>query len=305
MLRIEQDILAIEPECYRRWAAEVRAQAQDPAFIEKAHAAEAVARLAPGKRSVGDIVVIGLSGFITQKPSLFTMLFGGTSTEELTATIRAAMLEPSVGAVVLNVDSPGGTVSGVQEAAAAIRAMRGAKPFVAVANPLMASAAFWIGAQADEVVASPSSITGSIGAMVVYVDESKALEMAGLSVEEITHGRRKGERSGLKPLTAEARAAIQAQVDYYGTAFENDLAKGRRVPVSTIRANYGEGAVFTAKDALAAGIVDRIATLDEVLGQLAGGKPTSVRTTAAAECDPVEIAAYATLAGLPADKGVK
>lgn len=311
MLRIDRDlVLAIEPECYRRWIAEIGVHASDGALLEKAHAPEAAARLAPTKRAVGNIAVINISGFITQKPSLFTMLFGGMSTEELVATVRAAMAEPSVGAVVLNVDSPGGAVSGVPEAAAALRGMRGMKPFVAVANPFMASAAYWLACQADEVVGSPSSIAGSIGAMVTYVDESKAIAQAGLSVEEITHGRRKAEATGTKPLTDEARAAIQARVDYFGTLFETDVAKGRRVSVATVRARYGEGAVFTTKDALAAGLLDRVASLDEVLGGLASGqKPAGARAAApepgpsdAVDSDPVEIAALATLAGLPRER---
>lgn len=305
-LRIDRDlVLAIEPECYRRWVAEIGAHATDAGLLEKAHGPEAAARLAPAKKSVGNIAVVSLSGFVTQKPSLFTMLFGGTSTEELVATVRAAIAEPSVGGVVLNVDSPGGSVFGVAEAAAALRGMRGTKPFVAVANPLMGSAAYWLGCQADRVAGIPTSIVGSIGAMVTYVDESKALEQAGLSVEEITHGRRKAEATGLKPLTDEARAGMQARVDYYGTLFEADVAKGRRVSVATVRAKYGEGAVFTAKDALAAGLVDQVATLEEVLGELASGQRPAPRAEAepeiVAECDHVEIAAAAYLAGVVAD----
>jgi len=297
MLRGEQDLmLAIESECYHRWLAKLSHHASDASLQERVHTPDAAIKLAPGKKSVGDIAVIRLSGFITQKPSLFTMLFGGTSAEMLAAEVRAAMAEPSIGAVILDVDSPGGSVFGVPEAAAVIRAARGAKPFIAVSNPFMASAAYYLASQADEIVAIPSSITGSIGVMAVYVDESQMLARMGVSVEEITYGRRKAEESGVHPLSDEARAAIQARVDYFGAMFVADVSKGRRLSVARVKADFGEGGVFNAREAQAVGMVDRIGTLDEVIGQLASGQRPAVR--ALAESDPVEMAARAALAGV-------
>jgi len=284
-------ILAIEPECYRDWVA--RAIGYDADVVARAQS-QPLTALAPGRKSVGDIAVIRLGGFITQKPSLMTMLFGGTSTEALVGEVRSAMAEPSIGAVILAVDSPGGGVFGVPEAAEALRGLRGGKPFIAVSDPLNASAAYYLSSQADEVVATPSSLTGSIGVMSIYADESKALEKAGISVEAITFGRRKAEASGLKPLTEEARAGIQDRVDYYGGLFVSDVAKARKVSPSNVRSRFGEGSVFTAGQALSSGMVDRIATMEEVIGGLATGRKTQMRM----EGDPVEIAARAVLAGL-------
>jgi capsid assembly protease len=294
-----EEILAIEPEAYRRWAAEVQGHPWDVGKLCEARSPEAALKLAPARKSVGDIAVVNVSGFITQKPSIFTLLFGGTATEDLVATVRAAMAEPSIGAVVLSVDSPGGVVFGVPEAAAALRGLRGPKPFIAVSNPFAASAAYYLAAQADDVVALPSSMTGSIGVIVVHVDESKALEREGLVVTEITHGKRKAEGSSLKPLSDDARESIQRRVDYYGALFEADVAKGRGVSPATVRAKYGEGAVFTAGDALAAGLVDRVATMDEVLGRLATGGRAGARM----EADPAELGALAALAGVKLEEG--
>lgn len=309
MLRVEQDlVLAIEPECYRRWTAEAVMHSADTALLEELRSPEAAARLTPTRKSVGDIAVVNLSGFITQKPSMMSMLFGGTSTEGLVSMMQAAMDEPSIGAVVLNVDSPGGIVFGVPEAAAAIRAMRGKKPIVAIANPLAASAGYYLASQADEVVMTPSAMVGSIGVKVVHVDESKALEAAGLAVTEITYGRRKVEESSAGPLTEEARASIQSRVDYYGKLFESDVAAGRRTSVAKVRANYGEGAMFTADTAKASGLVDRVATLDELVGKLAGGWRPGPRAEASLDAtdevvslptmDEVELGALEALAGI-------
>jgi len=280
------EILAIEPETYRRWVELIALhEATDP------NAPEAAAKLVPGRKSVGDIAVIRLGGFITQKPNLFSILFGGTSAEGLAREVTAAMREPSIGAVVLDVDSPGGSVFGVPEAANAIRATRGAKPLVAVANPLMASAAYHLASQADEVVAAPSSFVGSIGVIAVHVDESGLIEQMGLKVTELTYGRRKGEESSLRPLSDEARAGIQGRIDYFGRLFEADVAKGRRTSVEAVRSRFGEGSMFVATSAKEAGLVDRLGTMDEVLSELARGKrPQSMRAY-----DPGALRAHAIL----------
>ena len=299
-MRVDRNlILAVERGCYRRWREILDVHAADQALLAKVHAPEAAAALAPGRKVVGDIAVIRLSGFITQKPSLFTVLFGGTSAELFAATVQAAMAEPSVGAVVLDVDSPGGEVFGIPEAAAVIRVARGSKPLIAVSDPFMASAAYWLASQADEIVALPSSMTGSVGVYVAHVSEQKALEKFGLDVTELTYGRRKAEQSSAHALSDEATAAIEKDLAYIGRMFERDVAKGRGTTAANVHANYGEGAVFMAPDAKAAGMIDRIGILDDVIGELASGRRTVAARALAAECDPVEMAARAALAGLP------
>jgi signal peptide peptidase SppA len=298
MLRVDRDlVLAVDRGCYRRWRETLEAHAGDVSLLSKVHSPEAVVALTPGKKSVGDIAVIRLSGFITQKPSLFTILFGGTSAEMFAATVYAAMTDPAVGAVVLDVDSPGGEVFGIPEAAAVIRAARGSKPFIAISNPFMASAAYWLGSQADEIVALPSSLTGSIGVYAAHVSEEKALEKVGLEVTELTYGRRKAEQSSAHALSDEARAAIEKDLKYYGLLFERDVAKGRGTNPANVHSSFGEGACFTANDAKASGMVDRIGTLDQVIGELASGRRPAPRALAAA-ADPVETAARAALAGV-------
>ena len=304
MLRAERDlVLAIEPECYQRWLDDARLHVGDAALLEQLRSPEAAARLQPTRKVQGDIAVINLTGFITQKPSLLSMLFGGTSAQWFAETVQAAMADPAVGAVVLNIDSPGGSVFGLPEAAAVIRTSRGAKPLKAIANPFAASGGYYLAAQADEVIMLPSGVVGSIGVKVAHVDESEALKKAGLSVTEITYGRRKVEESSARPLTDEARESIQARVDYYGKLFEEDVAKGRRVSVAEVRAKYGEGAMFTADGAKTAGLVDRIATLEQVLAELtSGGRGAGVPKMETepdpAQADPVEMAARAALAGV-------
>jgi len=264
------DVLAMDERTYRLWAE----QTKGAVFT---WTAEAAARLIPAKRSVGSVAVIPLSGFLTQKPSLFSMLFGGSSVREFAREVVTALADPSVGAVVMDVDSPGGEVFGVPEAALAIRSARGTKPLMAVANPIAASAAYWLAAQADEMAVTPSGLAGSIGVFATHVDESKALEQAGLAVTFISYGRRKTEGASTAPLSEDALATIQARVDAFGRMFEADVAKGRRVSAGKVAKDFGEGAVMTAEESVKAGLADRVATLDEVVAKVANGyRPAGV-----------------------------
>lgn len=291
-------ILAMVPEVLAEWSAiAARASAE---LAAAAQSPEAQAKLVPGRKSVGDVAVLRIGGFIAQKPSLFSMLFGGTSTEALVRELSAVMNDGSIGAVVLDVDSPGGEVFGLEEAAGAIRAMRGTKPLFAVANPLAASAAYYLASQASDVAVTPSGLVGSIGVIAHHVDESSRIERAGLRVTQVTYGRRKGEESSVGPLSDEARASIQARVDTYGRKFEADVAKGRRVSVDKVRSQFGEGALMTADDAKGVGLVDRVATLDEVIYAAARGLKPAAQAVRA--FDPGALAARAILAGVKLEK---
>jgi signal peptide peptidase SppA len=197
----------------------------------------------------------------------------GTSTEILASYIAAAVTDPSVQSIVLDVNSPGGGVYGVAELADFIRSQRGKKPIVAVANALAASAAYWIASAASEVVVTPSGQVGSIGVFSLHEDVSQQLAEEGVNVTLIRAGRYKAEDAPFGPLTDEARAAMQGQVDSYYAMFVRDVAKGRGVAVDVVRDGFGEGRVVNAKDALAAGMVDRVATMGDVLGGLMTKSP--------------------------------
>jgi HK97 family phage major capsid protein len=250
-----------------------------PADVVAAYKEAAAQRRAETPAGGSSVAVIPVYGTISQRPDL--MSSGGTSTQELGAQFDAAMSNPSVGAIVFDVDSPGGSVSGVPELAAKIRNARGqGKQIIAVANSLAASAAYWIASAADEFVASPSADVGSIGVYAAHVDASAMLESEGLKYTLISAGKYKVEGSPYEPLSDEARAAMQASVDEFYAMFTSDVAKNRGVSVKDVRNGYGEGRVLTAKSALAAGMIDRIDTLDGVLNDLTKGAKSTTRRAA-------------------------
>lgn len=222
-----------------------------------------------GAARVGSVSIVPVYGVIENHSDWMSELFGCTTVEGLRQALAAEINDPAVKAIVLEIDSPGGTVAGITELCAEIRAVRGgAKPIVAVANTCAASAAYWLASQADEVVASPSANVGSVGVYAVHEDDSAMLEMIGVKITLISAGPYKTEGNEFEPLTDAARTDIQGRVDANYGQFLADVAAGRRIPVSDVEANYGGGRLLTAKDARAAGMVDRVETLAQTVARL-------------------------------------
>ncbi|ABF42174.1 peptidase S49 [Candidatus Koribacter versatilis Ellin345] len=223
----------------------------------------------------GAVMVIPIYGVIGPKASQFERASsgGGTGIDALTQTFRSALSNPDISAIVFDVDSPGGSVFGIAELADEIYAGRGKKKIVAQVAPRAASAAYWLAASAGEVVVTPSGQAGSIGVFVAHEDLSKALDMQGVKETLISAGKYKVEGASSQPLSDEARAAMQNMVDQYYGAFVQGVARGRAVTAATVRNSFGEGRVVSAQDALQLGMVDRIATLDQTIAALLGGRP--------------------------------
>lgn len=223
--------------------------------------------------TAGAIAVVNVHGVIAHRANLLTETSGGTSTEALSQTIQTLARTPEITAIVLDVNSPGGGVFGMPELAQTIREARASKRVVAVANAQMASAAYWLGSAASELVITPSGQVGSIGVFALHEDHSAQLDEAGVKVSVISAGKHKAERLPFAALTEDARAAIQKDVDTFYGMFVRDVAQGRQVTVAAVRSGFGEGRMVQADEALEAGMVDRIATLDEVVDGLQSAAP--------------------------------
>ena len=235
-------------------------------------AAVSESRRSNGPYLAGMVGVLPLYGAIFPKANIVTESSGGTSLQLWMRDLEALVADPDTKAVVLDVDSPGGSVSGIPEAAIRIKALRGSKPIVAVSNYLNASAAYWLSSQADEVVASPSSMTGSIGVFSIHESIARALDAEGIDVTLIKAGRYKAEGNEFEPLSEEAAGAMQAIVDELYDQFVAAVAGGRGVSTAAVRGGYGEGRVLTASRAREAGLVDRVATVAEAVASLQENK---------------------------------
>ena len=216
-----------------------------------------------GGGAVGSVAIIPMYGTISQRMSLMEDMSGGTSVEAMRADLDDALKDSAITAVVFDIDSPGGSTDGVPEFAAYIRSVAGkAKPIVACVNTLCASAAYWIASQCDQIVCTPSGEVGSIGVLAAHEDDSEALEMQGVAITLVSAGPYKTELSSFAPLSDDARAALQDQIDTFYGMFLGDVAKGRGTTPGAVAADYGGGRTLLAAKAKAAGMVDRIDTLE-------------------------------------------
>jgi len=221
-----------------------------------------------GGATVNGVAVIPMYGVLSPRLSLMSLMSGGTSLNDLRGALRSALGDPEVSAIVFDIDSPGGSVDGVTELATEIRASRGGKPIVAQVDTLAASAAYWLAAQMDEIVITPSGEVGSIGVFAMHQDISRAADQAGVTTTLVSAGKYKVEGNEFEPLSDEARDHIQDQVDAFYRMFVADVAKGRGVSTSIVGDAYGQGRTMLAKEAKAAGMVDGIATLEETVRRL-------------------------------------
>ena len=199
------------------------------------------------------IAVLPLYGVVTQRGNMVNDISGpgSTSTQQFTSALRQVLADDTVGQILIDIDSPGGSVYGVAELASEIVKARSQKPVVAVANSLAASAAYWIGCSASEFYVTPGGEVGSIGVWQAHFDYSKALEEEGVKTTLISAGKFKVEGNPYVPLDPEAQAFMQSRVDDYYNAFIQAVAVGRGVTVDVVRNGMGEGRVLGADAALA------------------------------------------------------
>lgn len=216
------------------------------------------------------VAVIPVRGTISHRASMLRRSSGGTSVEEFAQDFRAAVRSPDVGAVVLDIDSPGGSTAGIEEIADEIHAARSKKRIVAAVNSLGASAAYWMASSAHEIAVTPSGHVGSIGVLGVHMDQSERTKAEGVRVSIVSAGKFKAEGNEFGPLTNEARAHLQAIVDDRYDAFVRAVARGRGVALKAVREGFGEGRLVTAKDALAMGMVDSVETIESTISRTVG-----------------------------------
>ncbi len=272
----------IIPEQLAAIAAIVRAHAAGERLTEaemRERLATAAAANGPrrGARTSGAVAVIPMYGPIVPRANLMTDISGGASISGMRAAFREALADETVSSILFDVDSPGGYVDGVEEFAAEIRTSRGTKSIVAIANYQMASAAYYLGSQADEVIASPSATVGWIGTAMVHQEESRYLDTEGVTTTIIRNPPGKLGGNPYEPLSDQARSEYQAMVDERTAQFHATVARGRGVPVSVVRSDFGQGGGMSATKARTAGLVDRVEPFDDTLYRLATGKGPVMR----------------------------
>lgn len=202
----------------------------------------------------GSTAVVPIYGALGKNLNEFEALFMTDYNDIETALIEAENDE-SVETILLDINSPGGTIQGLPELVNYMRTIE--KPLVSYTDGMMASAAYWLGTVSPHLLISQTAEVGSVGVYVALLDESKALEMQGYKVEAISAGKYKLDYSGYEPLSDEARARLQANVDKWHGRFK--AAVQVNYPVDD---EYLEGQTFEGEEAvevqMASGIVDSL-----------------------------------------------
>ncbi|MDB5373633.1 MAG: Signal peptide peptidase Serine peptidase [Belnapia sp.] len=214
----------------------------------------------------GDIPLVG-TGHVTR----LTVAGFISDDRKLHEAIDKLAKDASVRAVLVAIDSPGGSVGGGEALHAALTRLRAAKPVVAVMRGTAASAGYMTAVAAERIYARESTLTGSIGVILQTVDPSELLARLGVRGEALVSGPLKDQPNPFHPLSPEGRAALQGVI---GDMYEQFVAKvvtGRGMPEDRVRA-LADGRVFTGRQALAAGLVDAIGGEAEARAWLAAEK---------------------------------
>jgi len=208
------------------------------------------------------LAIVPVRGVLAKRMNLMTQFSGGTSTQVLMNDFKQALEDDDVSAILLDIDSPGGTVDGTEAIADLVYESRGVKPIVAFVNGMMASAAYWIGSAADTIIAEETGEVGSVGVVQIHYDYSRADEKRGVKRSMIYAGKYKTMGNDSEPLSADAKDYLQQGVDYVYSIFVNTVSRNRGVSVETVLKDMAEGRLFMGRQALDAGLIDTIGNFD-------------------------------------------
>ena len=214
------------------------------------------------------VAIIRIAGPLLKSDDWLTKWLGGTSYVSVQRAIGEALGRSSVKTILLQVDSPGGSVDGLAELGDAVRAARRVKPVIAQVAGMAASAAYYVAAQASQVFAGRMDLVGSIGTVLSLYDYSRQFEKLGIEPVILATGEYKAAGEPGTEITTRQRRYFQSIVDGFFTDFRRVVVQGRG---GGILENLGEvttGKLYLAQDAMRLGLIDGIRTMDDTLRQL-------------------------------------
>ena len=218
---------------------------------------------------IGSVGVVTTRGPLLNNDSGYARYYGATTYPDIQRAMVYAALHPSVKAIVHDIGSGGGAVSGAEGTAAQIAMINAkVKPVYSITDDMMASAAYWIGAPASKVYNGKTSIVGSIGIKTTHIEYSKQLENEGVKATTLRAGEFKALADSITPLSAAAEKQIQDQLDAIGGVFADTMAEARGVSRSAFDKTMGEGREFVGQSAVDVGLSDGIMTFDALVSSL-------------------------------------
>jgi protease-4 len=216
----------------------------------------------------GKIAVIRLSGVIADSGQQGLLVSGGISPKLVSDYLLEAKRDSGVKAVVLRIDSPGGSAAASQEIASSVRNFKEdtGKPVVVSMGDMAASGGYYISAYADKIIANPSTLTGSIGVISQFIYIEGLLDKLGLELEIVKTGKHKD--MGIWPLTDEQKQIMQNITDDLYNQFVAAVAKGRGLSIESVK-ELATGQLYTGNQALELGLIDELGGLDTAVNTAA------------------------------------
>jgi signal peptide peptidase SppA len=222
----------------------------------------------------GNVAVLGVEGPLFRYANIFTAISGATSIENLSKDFKAALDNPMVSQIVLNVNSPGGQVDGINEFADQVRAGAAKKPVTAYVDGLAASGGYWLASAASQIIANESAFLGSIGVVVSVTDNRDAQERQGVKRYEIVSTQSPLKRTDIR--TDEGRAQLSAIADSLAGLFIGRVAQFRGTTADDVMSNFGRGAMLPARAAIAAGMADGIGSFEPLMSRMVDSPTRSI-----------------------------
>ncbi|MBN6728551.1 MULTISPECIES: S49 family peptidase [Burkholderia cepacia complex] len=209
---------------------------------------------------------IPIQGTLVHKLGTLHPWSGMTGYDGIRSLLSLAMEDPEVRAIVLDIDSPGGEVAGCFDLTDAIYEAREEKPIWSILSESAYSAAYAIASASDRIIVPRTGGTGSVGVICMHVDFSKALSQAGIDVTLIHYGDRKADGNEYSPLSKDARARIQADVDAMGELFVETVARNRGLTAARVRST--QAGTFLGAAGVEVGFADAVMAPDDALASL-------------------------------------
>lgn len=219
----------------------------------------------------GNVGVITISGALVNTDSWMNQYFGLTGYPEIRAALIHAATQEGIGAIVLDINSGGGSVSGVSDTAELIAKIdKSMMPVHTFSDGMIASAAYWLGSSARTLSIGKVTEAGSIGVLTVHKEISKMLKDAGINATVLRAGEFKALGNQYEALSDAAKAEIQAQLDQMYTMFASHVAQARGVSYDVADQKMGQGRVFIGSKAVDAGLADKVSSFDAVVAKAQG-----------------------------------
>lgn len=216
-------------------------------------------------RTMDGLAVVQLMGPMLRRAGPLARVFGIAGTDSVRLAIECALADASIDRILLRIDSPGGSVAGLDQLGDVIAGAD--KPITALVDGMCASAAYYVASQADRIVAGQNDLVGSIGTRMMLYDFSKAFEKEGIEAVPIDTGKFKSAGAHGTEITEEQRADFQRVVDFYFEDFVSRVSRGRRLDEKKAR-EVGDGRLFPATEAMQLGLVDSTGTYKQILSEM-------------------------------------